>query len=117
MNYSDQTLGFFDKVYAVVKCVPKGRVTTYGAIARYIGSGGSSRMVGWAMNGAGRFPEVPAHRVVNRVGLLTGKMHFGSSNAMEQMLNAEGIDVKNDKILRFKELLWDPTIELDEYMF
>jgi methylated-DNA-protein-cysteine methyltransferase-like protein len=69
------------------------------------------------MNGAGRFPEVPAHRVVNRVGLLTGKMHFGSSNAMEQMLNAEGIDVKNDKILRFKELLWDPTIELDEYMF
>lgn len=117
MNYSDQTLGFFDKVYTVVKCVPKGRVTTYGAIARYIGSGGSSRMVGWAMNGAGRFPEVPAHRVVNRVGLLTGKMHFGSSNAMEQMLNAEGIVVKNDKILRFKELLWDPTIELDEYMF
>jgi len=76
MNYSDQTLGFFDKVYAVVRLIPKGRVTTYGAIARYIGSGGSSRMVGWAMNASHRHPDIPAQRVVNRVGLLTGKMHF-----------------------------------------
>ncbi len=117
MNYSDQTLGFFDKVYEVVRHIPEGKVTTYGAIARYIGSGGSSRMVGWAMNGAGRFPDVPAHRVVNRIGLLTGKMHFGSSTAMQQMLEAEGVEVKDDKVVAFKELLWEPTIELDEYMF
>ena len=114
MEYSDKTLGFFDKVYAVVRLIPEGRVTNYGAIARYIGSGGSSRMVGWAMNGAGRFPDVPAHRVVNRVGLLTGKMHFGSSNAMQQMLEAEGIAVEDDKIIHFKKHFWDPMQELEE---
>lgn len=117
MNYSDQTLGFFEKVYAVVRQIPEGRVTTYGAIARYIGSGGSSRMVGWAMNGAGRFPDIPAHRVVNRIGLLTGKMHFGSSTAMQQMLEQEGTVVKNDKVLHFKERLWVPMDELTEFPF
>lgn len=117
MNYSDQTLGFFDKVYAVTKRIPKGRITTYGAIARYIGSGGSSRMVGWAMNAAHRFPDVPAQRVVNRVGLLTGKMHFGSSNTMQQMLEEEGVEVRDDKVVHFKKLLWDPSTELDENIF
>lgn len=117
MNYSDQTLGFFDKVYAVVRQIPEGRVTTYGDIARYIGSGGSSRMVGWAMNGAGRFPDIPAHRVVNRVGLLTGKMHFGSTIAMEQMLENEGVEIKNDKVLHFKKHIWVPMLELKENPF
>lgn len=116
MNYSDQTLGFFDKVYLVVRQIPEGRVTTYGAIARYIGSGGSSRMVGWAMNAAHRHPDIPAQRVVNRVGLLTGKMHFGSSNAMQQMLEAEGIEVQNDKIVHFKKKFWDPSEQLDEFV-
>jgi len=117
MNYSDQTLGFFDKVYAVVRLIPKGRVTTYGAIARYIGSGGSSRMVGWAMNASHRHPDIPAQRVVNRVGLLTGKMHFGSSTAMQQMLEEEGVVVKGDKVKHFKTLFWDPMLELDEQIF
>lgn len=117
MNYSDQTLGFFEKVYVVVKHIPKGRVTNYGAIARYIASGGSSRMVGWAMNASHRFPDIPAHRVVNRVGLLTGKMHFGSSNAMQQMLEEEGILVKNNKVVDFKTRFWDPSLELDQNIF
>ncbi len=117
MNYSDQTLGFFDKVYVVVRQIPEGRVTTYGAIARYIGSGGSSRMVGWAMNGAHRYPDIPAQRVVNRVGLLTGKMHFGSSNAMQQMLEAEGVLIENDKLVAFKEKFWDPSVELEDFIF
>jgi len=117
MKYSDQTLGFFDKVYVVVRQIPEGRVTSYGAIAKYIGSGGSSRMVGWAMNASHRHPDIPAQRVVNRVGLLTGKMHFGSSNAMQQMLEAEGVEIEDDKVVHFKKLLWDPSIELDEYLF
>jgi methylated-DNA-protein-cysteine methyltransferase-like protein len=117
MNYSDQTLGFFDKVYVVVRRIPYGRVTSYGAIARYIGSSGSSRMVGWAMNASHKYPDIPAHRVVNRVGLLTGKMHFGSSNAMQQMLEEEGVTVKGNKVQRFKILFWDPMLELDEQLF
>jgi len=117
MNYSDQTLGFFDKVYVVVRQIPEGRVTTYGAIARYIGSGGSSRMVGWAMNGAHRYPDIPAQRVVNRVGLLTGKMHFGSSKAMQQMLESEGVLIENDKVVAFKEKFWDPSVELEDFIF
>ena len=117
MNYSDKTLSFFDKVYLVVRQIPEGRVTTYGAIARYIGSGGSSRMVGWAMNGSHRYPDIPAQRVVNRVGLLTGKMHFGSSNVMQQMLEAEGVEVENDKIIQFKKKFWDPSKELETFAF
>jgi len=113
MKYSSDTENFFDKVYAVTKLIPYGRVTSYGAIAKYLGAARSSRMVGWAMNGAGKYPEVPAHRVVNRVGLLTGKMHFGSSNAMQQMLEEEGIQVKDDKIVNFKKHFWDPVLELD----
>lgn len=112
MKYSTDTENFFDKVYAVTKLIPHGRVTSYGAIAKYLGAARSSRMVGWAMNGAGKHPDVPAHRVVNRVGLLTGKMHFGSSNAMEQMLAEEGIQVEDDKIVNFKKYFWDPVVEL-----
>lgn len=113
MHYSSQTYSFFEDVWAVVRLVPKGRVTTYGAIARYLGTGKSARMVGWAMNAAhGQSPPVPAHRVVNSSGLLTGKAHFGSSTQMEELLAAEGISVKNDKVTHFAQLLWNPLTEL-----
>lgn len=103
---------FFAMVYEVVRLIPKGRVTSYGAIAKYLGTAKSSRMVGWAMNAAHKFPDIPAHRVVNRNGLLTGKMHFSSPTRMEELLRAEGIEVVNDQIVRFRELLWDPEVEL-----
>ena len=112
MKYSEETENFFDKVYAVTKHIPYGRVTSYGAIAKYLGAARSSRMVGWAMNGAGKYPDVPAHRVVNRIGVLTGKMHFGSSNAMAQMLEEEGVRVEDDKVVDFKKHFWDPVTEL-----
>lgn len=103
---------FFDKVYEVVKMIPFGRVTSYGAIARFLGSGGSSRMVGWAMNAShNQLEEIPAHRVVNRNGLLTGKHHFGSPDMMKQLLESEGIIVENDKILDFNRKFWDPSKE------
>lgn len=103
---------FFDQVYQVVRLIPKGRVTSYGAIANYLGSKGSSRMVGYAMNDAGKVsPQVPAHRVVNRQGLLTGKFHFGG-DTMQQLLASEGILVENDQVVDFKNLYWDPNIEL-----
>lgn len=101
-------------VYQVVRLVPKGRVTTYGAIAKYLGTAKSSRMVGWAMNASHHQKEyVPAHRVVNRNGLLTGKHHFKTPIEMQQLLEAEGIKVKDDKIINFKKHFWDPTIELE----
>ena len=104
---------FFEQVFEVVKLVPYGRVTSYGAIARYLGSAGSSRMVGWAMNASHtNLPPIPAQRVVNRNGLLTGKHHFGSTTRMQQLLESEGIEVKEDKVIRFKELFWDPMMEL-----
>lgn len=103
---------FFQQVYEVTKLIPEGRVTSYGAIAAYLGAKGSARMVGWAMNQAGAYPEVPAHRVVNRQGLLTGKHHFGSPDRMQQLLEAEGVEVKGDKIIRFEQHFWDPMIEL-----
>jgi len=104
---------FFDSVYQVVRLIPKGRVTSYGAIAKYLGTSGSSRMVGWAMNGSHREkPPVPAQRVVNRNGLLTGKHHFGSPHLMRQLLESEGIKVEDDKVVDFKKVFWDPSIEL-----
>jgi len=104
---------FFDNVYDVVRQIPAGRVTSYGAIAAYLGTKGSSRMVGYAMNAAGTaFPPVPAHRVVNRLGLLTGKRHFGSENLMKQLLQNEGVKVEDDKVVDFKRLFWDPGLEL-----
>jgi methylated-DNA-protein-cysteine methyltransferase related protein len=104
---------FFEKVYAVVRKIPYGRITSYGAIARYLGTAGSARMVGWAMNTSHFCKEpVPAHRVVNHLGLLTGKHHFGSANSMEEQLKVEGIIVTNDKIVNFRQLFWDPCKEL-----
>ena len=104
---------FFEMVYEVARQIPKGRVTSYGAIANCLGIKLSARMVGWAMNGAGKVkPKIPAHRVVNRLGILSGKHHFGDPGAMEKLLNKEGIKVKNDKIVDFEKLFWDPAEEL-----
>lgn len=104
---------FFELVYEVARQIPKGRVTSYGAIANCLGIKLSARMVGWAMNGAGKVrPKVPAHRVVNRLGILSGKHHFGDPDAMEKLLNKEGIKVKNDKIVDFEKLFWNPAEEL-----
>ncbi len=112
MNYTPKTENFFERVYAVAIQIPYGRVTSYGAIAKYLGATRSSRMVGWAMNGAANRPEVPAHRVVNRVGLLTGKHHFPQTNLMQQLLENEGITVVEDKIQDFTKHFWDPIQEL-----
>ena len=106
--------GFFERVYDIARMIPWGRVTSYGAIARYLGSGKSARMVGWAMNSSHTCKEfVPAHRVVNRNGLLTGKHHFGNSTTMKQLLENEGVIVENDKIVNFSERFWDPITELE----
>jgi methylated-DNA-protein-cysteine methyltransferase related protein len=104
---------FFEQVYEVARQIPKGRVTSYGAIANCLGTKLSARMVGWAMNGAGKIkPKVPAHRVVNRNGILSGKHHFGEPDAMEKLLKKEGIRVSNDAIVEFEKLFWDPAAEL-----
>jgi methylated-DNA-protein-cysteine methyltransferase-like protein len=101
---------FFSVVYDVVRKIPKGRVTSYGAIAAALGARSSARMVGWAMNAAhGMKPKVPAHRVVNRQGLLTGKMHFATPDAMQEALEREGIVVKEDAVQNFKTVFWDPA--------
>ena len=103
---------FFEDVYAVVRQIPKGRVTSYGAIANYLGTKLSARMVGWAMNGAhGISPKVPAHRVVNRNGMLSGKAHFGSPTRMEELLQKERIKVEKDTVIDFENLFWDPVKE------
>lgn len=102
---------FFDKVYEVAKQIPHGRVTSYGAIAKYLGAARSARMVGWAMNNS-LAKDVPAHRVVNRVGVLTGKHHFDGSNIMQQLLENEGIQVKENQIVEFQKYFWDPAVEL-----
>ena len=113
MKYSEASLDFFQQVYQVVREIPEGRVTSYGAIAKCLGAGKSSRIVGWAMNAAHSQQEyVPAHRVVNRNGQLTGKIHFSSPFEMEEKLKQEGITVKNDTIVNFKKYFWDPAIEL-----
>lgn len=104
---------FFNKVYEVAREIPFGRVTSYGAIAKYLGSAQSARVVGWAMNDSHLQAEyVPAHRVVNRKGILTGKHHFGNSNTMKQLLENEGVEIKNDQIVDFKKHFWDPSYEL-----
>src|SRR5512140_2473325 len=100
---------FFTMVFEVTKCIPYGRITSYGAIARYLGSGRSARMVGWALNSSHTNRDfIPAHRVVNRNGLLTGKHHFGNSSTMAQLLENEGILIENDRIINFEEKFWDP---------
>lgn len=105
-------LNFFESVYAVVRQIPKGRVTSYGAIANYLSVKQASRMVGWAMNASHELLDVPAHRVVNRNGQLTGKHHFTGENLMEEMLQSEGHQIINDQIVNFKNVFWDPTQEL-----
>ena len=102
---------FYDNVYSIVRLIPKGRVTSYGAIAKYLGTTGSARMVGWAMNQA-HGKDVPAHRVVNSKGLLNGKHHFGTPDIMQKLLENEGIEISNDKVSGFENVVWDPMIEL-----
>ena len=105
---------FFHDVYELAAKIPYGRVTSYGAIAEYLGLRGSARMVGWAMNASHTSDKnVPAHRVVNRNGLLTGKRHFGGPEVMKQLLQSEGIKVKNDKVVKFDKLFWDPGKEIE----
>lgn len=103
-----ETNSFFEKVYTVVRKIPQGKVTTYGNVAKKIGSPGAARMVGWAMNACAGREDVPAHRVVNRNGLLTGKAHFAHPDLMQQLLENEGIEIKNNKIQNFQEVLWIP---------
>lgn len=103
---------FFENVYEVVKLIPSGKVTSYGTIAAYLGSKGSARMVGWAMNNAHGNPEIPAHRVVNQKGLLTGKFHFEQSNTMQTLLESEGLIIENNQILNLENHFWNPQTEL-----
>ena len=102
---------FFERVYAVVRQIPRGRVTSYGAIAKAVGAAKASRTVGYAMNASHFLPDVPAHRVVNRQGLLTGKHHFGGMNAMQQLLEEEGVIVIDDQVQDFARHFWDPLAE------
>lgn len=106
-----ETHSFFEKVYQIAKQIPYGRVTSYGAIAKYLGAAKSARMVGYAMNGSHN-KDVPAHRVVNRKGLLTGKHHFDGTNLMQQLLESEGIEIEDHQIQNFEEVFWDPFREL-----
>lgn len=112
IKLSEKSKDFFQDVYAVVRLIPEGRVTSYGAIAKYLSSPRSSRMVGWAMNACHTDSSVPAHRVVNRQGLLTGKMHFNPPEQMEQRLIAEGVQVQKDQVVNFETKFWDPSKEL-----
>ena len=102
-------IGFFEKVYQVAEQIPYGRVTSYGAIAKYLGTPKSARMVGWAMNASHVNPKVPAHRVVNRIGVLSGKHHFEGTNLMQQLLESEDVEVLDNQIQNFESLFWDPS--------
>jgi len=114
VKLSEKNKDFFEMVYEVVKPIRPGRATNFGAIAHYLGSGPSSRMVGWAMNGAHSQPDfIPAHRVVNRNGVLTGKHHFQTETKMQELLEAEGIKVGKDTVLDFDKLFWNPATELE----
>ena len=109
----NHSYSFFDQVFDVVRLIPRGRVSSYGAIAAYIGSRGSARMVGWAMNASHtRLTDIPAHRVVNRNGLLTGRRHFGNPDIMQKLLENEGIEINDDQVVGFEEVFWDPALEL-----
>ncbi len=104
---------FYDQVFEIARLVPKGRVTSYGAIAKALGAGGSARMVGYAMSNAGiAHPKVPAHRIVNSSGLLTGRFHFSPPELMEQLLEHEGVKVEDNKVKNFRTVFWDPLIEI-----
>lgn len=111
-----EEFSFYDKVYMVARQIPKGRVTSYGAIAKYLGAAGAARMVGWAMNNCGTaMPPVPAHRVLNRNGLLTGRHHFPGTNLMQELLENEGLEIEDNKVVDFEKVFWDPGEELLEW--
>ena len=112
-NLNAKNKDFFELVFQVVKLIPHGRATSYGAIANYLGSKSGARMVGWAMNASHQYVGIPAHRVVNRNGLLSGKMHFPTPDSMQQDLESEGIIIQNDQIQHFSEIFWDPSKELN----
>ena len=113
IKLSDKNKDFFEHVYQVARLIPSGRVTNYGAIGRYLGSARSARMVGWAMNGCIKSQlDIPAHRVVNRLDILTGKNHFQTPTRMQDLLEKEGVLVKNDQIINFEKVFWDPNEEL-----
>lgn len=105
---------FFEKVYQVARSIPEGRVTSYGAIAKYLGAARSARMVGWALNGSKKKENVPAHRVVNKAGLLTGKHHFEGTSLMQQLLESEGVEVIDNQIQHLEKYFWDPFVELNK---
>ncbi|WP_158974552.1 MGMT family protein [Cellulophaga sp. L1A9] len=109
----EENQNFFQKVYEVAKLIPHGRVTSYGAIAKYLGAARSARMVGWAMNASHNMEDIPAHRVVNKKGLLTGKHHFDGTNLMQQLLENEGVEVVENQIQNLDVLFWDPFLELN----
>ncbi len=113
MSKDKDRSGFFEQVYGVARRIPYGRVTSYGAIAKYLGLPRSARMVGWAMNSSHLDAGIPAHRVVNRNGLLTGKHHFEGTNLMQQLLENEGVRIKNNAVIDFESVFWDPSRELD----
>ena len=106
----DKNSNFFEKVYEIAKQIPYGKVTTYGAIAKALGSAQSSRMVGWAMNASHNREDVPAHRVVNRIGMLSGKHHFNGINLMQQLLESEGVVIRDNQIIDFEKHFWEPNI-------
>lgn len=113
IKLSEKNKDFFDRVYQVARLIPYGRVTNYGAIGKYLGSVRSARMVGWAMNGCTKSTnEIPAHRVVNRLGVLSGKDHFETPTLMQELLEKEGIVVLDNQIVNFKDVFWDPEVEL-----
>jgi methylated-DNA-protein-cysteine methyltransferase related protein len=112
MKSLEEKKNFFENVYEVVRLIPEGRVTSYGAIAAYLGAKRSARMVGWAMISSHAHHGIPAHRVINRNGLLTGKHFFGAADAMQKLLEAEGIEVKDDQVQNFDAFFWDPAKEL-----
>jgi methylated-DNA-protein-cysteine methyltransferase-like protein len=112
IKLSEKNKDFFNSVFEVVKLIPSGRVTSYGAIANYLGAKSASRMVGWAMNASHQKGDIPAHRVVNRNGLLTGKANFNEPDEMERKLRVEGVNVINDKVVDFNIFFWDPSKEL-----
>jgi len=103
---------FFERVYQVARLIPEGRVTSYGAIAKYLGAARSARMVGWAMNASHNMDDIPAHRVVNKAGLLTGKHHFDGTNLMQQLLEGEGVEIKDLQIVDLEKYFWNPFTEL-----
>ena len=111
IKLSEANADFFDRVYQVVRLIPKGRATSYGAIAKYLGTKSGSRMVGWAMNASHTIDDVPAHRVVNRIGMLSGKHHFDGTNLMQQLLENEGIEVVDNQIVDFEKHFWKPEVE------